>query len=87
MSKTLQKLSASVAAATGRGVDVPRPPSSARALRALAVGALACGALAFGAVALGAVAIGRLTINRVRIRHLEVDELVVRGRPPIEGAR
>jgi hypothetical protein len=46
-----------------------------------ALAAASLGALAVGALAVGAVAIRRLAINSARIQRLEIDELVVAGRP------
>jgi hypothetical protein len=43
--------------------------------------ATSLGALAVGAVAVGALAIRRLAIKTARIQRLEIDELLVGGRP------
>jgi hypothetical protein len=56
------------------------------AIRALAAGALAAGAAAIGALAIGAVAVGRLRVGdgaakKLTVGRLEVDELVIGGRP------
>lgn len=56
------------------------------ALRALAAGALAAGAAAIGALAVGALSIGRLRVGNASAKkfivgRLEVDELVIGGRP------
>ena len=51
----------------------------ARIATALAVTSL--GALSIGAVAVGALAIRTLVVKRARFRRLEIEELVIGGRP------
>jgi hypothetical protein len=46
-----------------------------------ALAATSMGALAIGALAVGAIAIRRLAVGSARIRRLEIDELVIGGRP------
>jgi hypothetical protein len=69
-----------------RGLAVRGIAAGGVALRALATGALAAGAAAIGALAVGAVAVGRLRVGdaaakKLTVGRLEVDELVIGGRP------
>jgi hypothetical protein len=66
----------------GRRLEKPsvaREGALARIATALAVTSM--GALAVGALAVGALSIGSLAIKTARIRRLELDELLVGGKP------
>ena len=69
-----------------RGIAVSGIAAGGVALRALAMGALEAGAAAIGALAIGAVAVGRLRVGnaaakKLSVGRLEVDELVIGGKP------
>ena len=71
----------------GRGVRLRKAEAGgalARIATALAVTSI--GALSIGAAAVGVVAIGKLAIKTGRIHRLEIDELLVGGRPFRAGA-
>lgn len=53
---------------------------------ATALAVISMGALSIGAVAVGALAIRRLAVQRGRVHRLEIDELVIAGRPFPAGA-
>jgi hypothetical protein len=69
-----------------RGIAVGGIAAGGVALRALATGAVAAGAAAIGAFAIGALAVGRLRVGnaaakKLSVGRLEVDELVIGGKP------
>jgi hypothetical protein len=60
--------------------------SSALGRIATAVAVTSLGALSIGAAAVGVLAIRRLAVKDARVHRLEIDELVVGGRPFRAGA-